>query len=77
MGIEDGRYQQQHQYSKDHIGEGVIDTVIHQQDNQSQYEGSTNPDNLHTRTTVKTEDIRFAIGIAGTTNADPAKSKQS
>ena len=57
MRIEDGGKEQQYQGGIDDIREGVVEPVIEQQDNETERDGGSYPDNLHSRTRTKTENI--------------------
>ena len=76
MRIEDGGKEQQYQGGIDDIREGVVEPVIEQQDNETERDGGSYPDNLHSRTRTKTENIIVAIGIAGTTDTYPSKGEK-
>ena len=77
MGIEDSAEQQYQHHAEDDIGKHVEIAVIEHQDNESQYDRRANPHNLHARTCVETEQIGFAIAIAGTTHAHPSEDEQT
>ena len=76
MWIEDGgkkQHQQQAIYNK---GEGIVEAVVEHENDETEGDGCSNPHNLHARTGTQTEDVSIAIGIAGTTDTDPAERQQ-
>ena len=73
MGIEDGGKEEQQQERIDGVGEGVIESVIEHQDDETETDGRAYPYYLHTRTAGEREDISIAIVVTGTADAHPSE----
>lgn len=76
MGIEDSGKEQQQQTAIDGIGEGLIEPVVHQQQHGAEDDTGADPYYLHTRTSVKGEDVCLSVCVARTTHAHPSKGEE-
>ena len=76
MRIEYRGKEQKDEHAIDDVRERVVEPIIEHQDDEAKHDGRTNPDDLHTRTSAKAENIIVTIRVTGTTDTDPSKDEQ-
>jgi hypothetical protein len=76
MRIENGGKEQYYQQEIDDIGKGVVEPVIQHDNDKTQDDTGSYPDDLHTRTGREAEDVCFAIRVTGTAHANPPERQQ-